>query len=170
MARALELAQKAFDAGEVPVGAVVVRDQKIIGEGWNSPISRHDATAHAEILALRQASQTCQNYRLPDTTLYVTIEPCTMCVGALVHARIARVVFGAREPKAGALVSQMQLMALTHWNHVLDVVSGVAEEPASALMQRFFQQRRAQLKAQKQLLKQDLAMAIVGQGLGDRDR
>lgn len=114
---ALELAASAAAAGEVPVGAVVVRDGQVIGRGWNRPISTCDATAHAEVVALREASLACGNYRLPGATLYVTIEPCTMCVGAMIHARIDRVVFGAPEPKAGALISQLQLTTAGHWNH-----------------------------------------------------
>lgn len=142
MRRALGLAELAARAGEVPVGALLVRDGIVLGEGFNQPISLCDATAHAEILALRAASLACRNYRLPDTTLYVTIEPCTMCVGALVHARVARVVFGATEPKAGALVSNLQLMQASHWNHRPAIVGGVCAAEAGELMQRFFRERR----------------------------
>lgn len=154
MARALVLAQQAADLGEVPVGAVLVSAGKVVAEAYNQPITACDATAHAEILALRQAGAELGNYRLPGATLYVTIEPCTMCVGALVHARVARVVFGATEPKAGALVSQMQLMALAHWNHRLEVTGGVQAQPAAALMQAFFKMRRGRIKQLKQLARQ----------------
>lgn len=149
MAMALELAAEAAAAGEVPVGAVVVRDGEVLGRGWNRPISTCDATAHAEIVALREASLVCGNYRLPDATLYVTIEPCTMCVGAMIHARIGRVVFGAPEAKAGALVSQLRLAESEHWNHRLQVDRGVCAEEAGELMRCFFQQRREQARANK---------------------
>lgn len=154
MARALVLAQQAAELGEVPVGAVLVSAGEIIAEAYNQPITACDATAHAEILALRQAGAKLGNYRLPGATLYVTIEPCTMCVGALIHARVARVVFGAAEPKAGALVSQMQLMDLAHWNHRLEFTGGVQAEPAAALMQAFFKARRGRIKQLKQLARQ----------------
>jgi tRNA(adenine34) deaminase len=149
MEMALELAAEAAVAGEVPVGAVVVRDGAVIGRGWNRPISTCDATAHAEIVALRDASLVCGNYRLPDATLYVTIEPCTMCVGAMIHARIRRVVFGTPEPKAGALVSQLRLAEAGHWNHRLEVDGDVCAEEAAETMRRFFQQRREQARANK---------------------
>jgi tRNA(adenine34) deaminase len=149
MEMALELAAAAAAAGEVPVGAVVVRDGEVLGRGWNRPISTCDATAHAEIVALREASRVCGNYRLPEATLYVTIEPCTMCVGAMIHARIGRVVFGAPEPKAGALVSQLQLTKAGHWNHRLQVEGDVCAEEAAEVMRRFFQQRREQARANK---------------------
>jgi tRNA(adenine34) deaminase len=142
MQRALALAELAAQRGEVPVGALVVRDGVVLGEAYNQPIGLKDATAHAEILALRAASQVCQNYRLPGTTLYVTIEPCTMCVGALMHARVARVVFGALEPKAGALQSRLQLAQAAHWNHQIEVTGGVCEAEAKQLMQDFFLRRR----------------------------
>ncbi len=150
MAEALSLAQRAYDQGEVPVGAVIVRDHAVIGRGWNQPIRLCDASAHAEILALRDAGSHCQNYRLPGATLYVTIEPCTMCVGALLHARIERIVFAATEPKAGALVSQLQLLQHQHWNHSLTFTGGVMEAEASELMQSFFKMRREQRRQQKQ--------------------
>lgn len=142
MQRALMLAAAAAEAGEVPVGAVLVRDGLVVGEGRNQPISSCDPTAHAEIVALRSAAAACGNYRLPGTTLYVTIEPCTMCVGALIHARVARVVFGAAEPKAGALVSNLQLAEAPHWNHHLEVVGGLCAHEATDLMQSFFRRRR----------------------------
>lgn len=146
---ALELAEQAAQAGEVPIGAIVVRDGGIIGRGWNRPISTCDPTAHAEIVALRDASRYCTNYRLPETTLYVTIEPCTMCVGAMIHARVQRVVFGAPEPKAGALASQLRLAEASHWNHRLQVVGGICADESAELMRSFFAQRRAQAKSEK---------------------
>ncbi len=149
MRMALDLAAQAAAAGEVPVGAVLVRDGEVLGQGWNRPISTCDATAHAEIVALREASRTCGNYRLPGTTLYVTIEPCTMCVGAMVHARIERVVFGAAEPKAGALVSQLNLAEANHWNHRLQVTGNVCAAEAAEIMRAFFQMRREQARAGK---------------------
>ncbi|MSR10493.1 MAG: tRNA adenosine(34) deaminase TadA [Gammaproteobacteria bacterium] len=142
MERALEQAQIASELGEVPIGAVLVANGAIIGAGFNQPISSHDASAHAEICALRQASQIRQNYRLPDTTLYVTIEPCTMCVGAMVHARIKSLVFGAREPRAGAVVSQQQLLDAQFYNHKVSYVEGVLSNRCAALIQDFFQSKR----------------------------
>lgn len=149
MRRALELAQCAFDSGEVPVGAVVVANEQIIGEGWNCPISTQDMSAHAEVVAMRAAARALQNYRLPHATLYVTIEPCTMCVGALIHARVQRIVYGATEPKAGAVDSRLQLLNLDHWNHQVTWQGGLLAEQASELMQRFFSERRAKKKALK---------------------
>lgn len=146
MQRALELAGVAAQAGEVPVGAVLVREGAVVGEGYNQPISGCDPTAHAEIVALRAAATGCGNYRLPGTTLYVTIEPCTMCVGALIHARVERVVFGAPEPKAGALVSNLRLAEARHWNHHLAIEGGLCADAAMALMQQFFRERRAQAR------------------------
>lgn len=142
MSRALELADLAEQAGEVPVGAVVVRDGELLGEGFNQPISGHDPTAHAEIVALRAAAQSEQNYRLPGAILYVTIEPCTMCIGAMIHARIARVVFGAPEPRAGAVVSQLQLADVTHYNHRMSYTQGVLADEAADKLRRFFRARR----------------------------
>ena len=142
MHEALLQAGKARDAGEVPVGAVLVRDDQLIGEGYNCPITTNDPTAHAEIMALRDAARRCGNYRLPGSTLYVTIEPCTMCVGALVHARVARVVFGATEPKAGVLSSRAQLAASPWFNHRIVVEAGVLADKCRSLMQDFFQSRR----------------------------
>ncbi|MGH1538383.1 MAG: tRNA adenosine(34) deaminase TadA, partial [Gammaproteobacteria bacterium] len=125
MARALQLADAAEALGEVPVGALLVRDGVVLGEGFNQPIHDNDPTAHAEICALRAAATAAGNYRLPGSTLFVTLEPCVMCVGALVHARISRLVFGALEPKAGAVVSQLQLLAQPHLNHTVSVSAGV---------------------------------------------
>lgn len=142
MHRALALARKAERAGEVPVGAVVVLDGQTIGEGFNSPISSADPTAHAECLALRDAGQRCGNYRLPGTTLYVTVEPCLMCVGAMIHARVGRLVYGAPEPKSGMVSSNLRGTELAGLNHRIEVTSGVLEECCRLLIQRFFEARR----------------------------
>ncbi|MBM3782448.1 MAG: nucleoside deaminase [Acidobacteria bacterium] len=142
MDAALDEAARAAAAGEVPVGAVVVLDGRIIGRGANCPISTHDPTAHAEIVALRDAARRQHNYRLTGTTLYVTVEPCLMCVGALIHARVARVVFGATEPKAGALRSTQCAHEAPWLNHRLLVQAGVREQECRALMQAFFRARR----------------------------
>lgn len=142
MQRALELAAQAADSGEVPVGAVLVRDGAIIGEGANAPIQKFDATAHAEVIALRQASLREQNYRLPGTTLYVTLEPCPMCAGALVHARVGRVVCATKEPRAGAAGSVFNLLQCTALNHRCDVEFGLLQAQSSALLKSFFKQRR----------------------------
>lgn len=143
MREALRLAAEAGACGEVPVGAVVVRDGVIIGRGFNRPITSVDPTAHAEIVALRQAAAYIRNYRLTGSDLYVTVEPCAMCAGALVHARIRRVVFGAREPRAGAVVSTARVLALPGLNHRVEVVEGVLAEDAQRLMVDFFKARRA---------------------------
>jgi tRNA(adenine34) deaminase len=143
MREALLEAGRAADAGEVPVGAVVVLDGEIVGRGANCPIGASDPTAHAEIVALRDAAARFGNYRLSGATLYVTIEPCLMCVGAMVHARIAQLVFGAPEPKAGALVSAMRALEHPSLNHRFDVVGGVLADECRQLLQRFFQERRA---------------------------
>ncbi len=150
MRYALALAERAAEAGEVPVGAVVVLDGEVIGEGWNRPISGHDPTAHAEIMALRAAARAVANYRLVDAQLYVTIEPCTMCAGALVHARIRRLVFGAQEPKAGAVISNARVFDQPWLNHRIDYCGGVLADACSARIGAFFRQRRAQKKAAKQ--------------------
>lgn len=147
MERALEQAEKAAQLGEVPVGAILVRDGQLLGAGFNCPISGHDPTAHAEIRALRAAAANQQNYRLPNTTLYVTIEPCTMCLGAMIHARVSHLVYGASEPKAGVIHSADQLAEKSYFNHTLQVTSGVLADQCSELMSRFFQQRRADKKA-----------------------
>jgi tRNA(adenine34) deaminase len=141
MAKALALADAASAAGEVPVGALVVLDGQLIGEGSNQPISSCDPTAHAEIVALRQAAKRQSNYRLPGSVLYVTIEPCLMCVGAMVHARVARVVFGAREPKAGALVSHPKVDDHSS-NHRFEIVAGVLSDVCGQRMSQFFSKRR----------------------------
>ena len=143
MERALTLAQRAQELQEVPVGALVVKDNRILGEGFNSVRRFMDPTSHAECQAIRSASLTERNYRLPGTALYVTIEPCLMCIGAMIHARIDRLVFGAKEPKAGAVVSQLNVLDLPYWNHRIKVESGILEEACSALIQDFFEHRRA---------------------------
>ncbi len=142
MRRALELACKAREEGEVPVGAVVVRDGTVIGEGWNRPIGSHDPTSHAEIGALRAAAAAVGNYRLPDTTLYVTLEPCAMCAGAMIHARVARLVYGAADPKTGAAGSVFDIAGTTRLNHRIEVVGGVLESDSAALLRDFFRERR----------------------------
>lgn len=142
MRAALEQAQRAWDAGEVPVGAVVVKDGEIIGRGFNQPISGHDPSAHAEIQALRDAAARLGNYRLIGCDLYVTIEPCVMCAGAIMHARIARVVYGARDPKTGAHGSILDLFAETRLNHHTEVVNGVLAEECGGMLSRFFAERR----------------------------
>lgn len=144
MHRALALAKAAADAGEVPVGAVVVRDDLEIGAGYNAPISGCDPTAHAEIRALRDAACREANYRLPGATLYVTLEPCTMCVGAIVHSRVSRVVFGAREPKAGAVVSVRRTFEEETLNWRVTTRGGVLEELCGRTLSEFFAARRAQ--------------------------
>lgn len=154
MQQACEQAASAALIGEIPVGAIIVSNQQIIGAGFNAPISLNDPTAHAEIQAIRQACQSLQNYRLPDdATLYVTLEPCTMCVGALVHARIKRVVFGAVEPKAGSLVSVRQLLQSGYYNHVFEFEQGCLQEQCSAQLSAFFKMRREQKKQMKLLEK-----------------
>lgn len=142
MARALELARGAAAANEVPIGAVVVLGERIVGEAGNAPIGACDPTAHAEILALRQAARAIGNYRLPGAQLYVTVEPCVMCVGALVQARIARVVFGCHEPKSGALGSVYRIAMDATLNHRIEVRAGICAEAASLLLQEFFRVRR----------------------------
>ena len=146
MQRALELADRAAALGEVPVGALVVRDDKVLGEGWNQVISAADPTAHAEIVALREAAKRVGNYRLPGTTLFVTLEPCTMCVGALVHARVRRLVYGATEPKSGAIESAQRLFENGRYNHQPEVEGGLLAEECSQLLSAFFEARRAARK------------------------
>jgi tRNA(adenine34) deaminase len=142
MRAALALAEEAAHAGEVPVGAVVVQDGQIIGRGANRPITEHDPAAHAEIIALRDAGRTVGNYRLVGCTLYVTIEPCVMCAGAIMHARIARVVYGARDPKTGACGSVVDLFADARINHHTEVTEGMLAEESARLISRFFAERR----------------------------
>jgi tRNA(adenine34) deaminase len=142
MRRALQLAAAAEASGEVPVGAVLVRDQKILAEGANRPIGTHDPTAHAEIEALRAAGRAVESYRLADTTLYVTLEPCVMCASAIVHARVRRLVFGAWDPRAGGAGSVVDVFALPGLNHRVDVFGGVLMEECRELLDRFFAARR----------------------------
>jgi tRNA(adenine34) deaminase len=143
MQHALDLARKAEDEGEVPVGAVIVLDDEIIGQGWNRPISTNDPTAHAEIIALRDAGVNQQNYRLPESTLYVTLEPCPMCASAIIHARVDRVVYGAYDPKGGAAGSVFNLLPPDdRFNHRLDCVGGILEQECGDMLRQFFQQRR----------------------------
>ena len=142
MRLAIAEAAGAQERGEVPVGAVVVLDGRVVGAGFNQPISTHDPTAHAEIVAIRAAAAALGNYRLTGATLYVTIEPCLMCVGAMVHARIALVVYGAAEPRAGALTSAARAHETPGLNHRLAVVGGVLEDECRGAMQDFFKQRR----------------------------
>mgnify|MGYP006308250607 CR=1 FL=1 len=142
MARALTLARQAAEAGEVPVGAVLVLDDRIVGEGFNQPIGLHDPTAHAEILALRDAGARQGAYRLPGSTMFVTLEPCPMCVGAMIHARVERVVFAASDPKTGACGGAMSLHQDTTHNHRIAVEGGLEAERASAMLRGFFRARR----------------------------
>ncbi|MCG7873153.1 MAG: tRNA adenosine(34) deaminase TadA [Candidatus Thiodiazotropha lotti] len=143
MQHALMLAARAEQLGEVPVGAVVVREGRLIGEGWNQPIGGHDPTAHAEIVALRDAAIKERNYRLPDTTLYVTLEPCPMCAGAIVHARVKRVVYGAADPKGGAAGSVFDLLPTdSRFNHRVEVEGGLMMEQSAKLLQDFFRRKR----------------------------
>jgi tRNA(adenine34) deaminase len=142
MEEALREAQLAQAQGEVPVGAVVVHDGRVIGRGWNHPISTHDPTAHAEIIALREAGHSLGNYRLSDCELFVTIEPCAMCAGAITHARIKRLVYGADDPKAGAVKSVMSVLNHPTANHRIEIVGGVLAGRAMEMMQAFFRGRR----------------------------
>ena len=142
MLRALQLARRAADEGEVPVGALLVAGDKILGEGWNKPIATHDPTAHAEIVALRAGASVLQNYRLGNCTLYATLEPCAMCMGAVLNARVSRVVFGAWDVKAGACGSVIDLPREPRLAHRLDVFGGVCSEEATALLRQFFERRR----------------------------
>jgi tRNA(adenine34) deaminase len=146
MQLALALANEAANNGEVPVGAIVVRNGEIIGRGSNTPIGLHDPTAHAEIQAMRQAAAHTGNYRLVDCTLYVTLEPCAMCAGAMQHARIAKLVFGASDPKTGACGSVINLMGEPKLNHHCEVLSSVLAEECSAVLSVFFKQRRLHKK------------------------
>ena len=142
MQRAYELAQKAKEQDEVPVGAVIVHENKIIGEGWNQPISSNDPTVHAEIIALRQAGQALNNYRLPDATMYVTLEPCAMCAGALIHARLAKLIYAADDPKTGACGSVFNLLQTNELNHKVEIEKGVMEDESRSLIQGFFKEKR----------------------------
>jgi len=142
MQRALMLAQRGAQEGEVPVGAILVRGEEVIGEGWNRPIGAADPTAHAEIVALRAGAQLQRNYRLGTTTLYVTLEPCAMCMGAVINARVPRVVFGAWDAKAGACGSVIDLSREPRLAHRIDVFGGVCSDESAALLRRFFEDRR----------------------------
>jgi len=145
MLAALDQARNAQAAGEVPVGAVVVKDGEVIAAGFNAPISSHDPTAHAEIRALRDAARLVGNYRLPDCELYVTLEPCVMCVGAMLHARIARLVYGAADPKTGACGSVIDLISESKLNHHMSVTAGVMADECGALLRDFFAAKRTKV-------------------------
>lgn len=149
MQQAIVLASKAEQQGEVPVGALLVKDGELVGEGWNQMISLNDPSAHAEMQAMRSAATRLGNYRLPDCTLYVTLEPCSMCAGAMVHSRIARLVFGAPDAKTGAAGSVLNLVQHYQFNHQLEVSGGVLAEQCAAQLSGFFQRRRAEHKALK---------------------
>ncbi|MGO1750555.1 MAG: tRNA adenosine(34) deaminase TadA [Marinobacter sp.] len=149
MARALELAAQGASIGEVPVGAVVVRNGKELGAGFNTPITGCDPTAHAEINALRDASAKVENYRLSGATLYVTLEPCTMCVGAIVHSRISRLVYGACEPKAGAVESARRTLDEPHLNWQVEAVGGILQDDCSQIISDFFSRRRAEIRQRR---------------------
>ena len=149
MQRALELATEGELQGEVPVGAVLVRNGEIIGEGFNSPIGQHDPTAHAEIQAIRQAARNMQNYRLPETTLYVTLEPCSMCAGALVHSRIERLVYATKDEKAGACGSVFNVISCNDKTHRVQCEQGLYEQQSSAVIRNFFKRRRTENKLNK---------------------
>ena len=152
MQQALKIAKEGAEHGEVPVGAILVHNQQIIGQGFNEPIGHHDATAHAEIVALRDACTLLQNYRLPlNTTLYVTLEPCTMCIGALIHARVNRLVYAAAEPRAGMVGSQMNLAEQPFYNHNIQVDTGLCREHSSQMLKGFFRQRRKAAKAKRNI-------------------
>lgn len=149
MRQALSLALRAQEEGEVPVGALLVLDNQVIGAGWNRPIGRHDPTAHAEIMALRQGGTVLQNYRLLHATLYVTLEPCVMCAGAMVHGRIRRSVYGAADEKTGAAGSLLDILRHPGINHQVEIVAGVLAEECAAMLSNFFRWRREQKKALK---------------------
>lgn len=159
MREALLQAEKAAEIGEVPVGAVIVRDGKIIARGYNRSITTHDPTAHAEIVALREAAAVCENYRLPECEMFVTLEPCIMCVGAMMHARLKRIVFGANDFKTGACGSLIDLTSESTINHHASIKGGVLSDEAVGQLQEFFSARRAEAKARKARLK------IMGSGV-----
>ncbi|MCG9697201.1 tRNA adenosine(34) deaminase TadA [Shewanella sp. Isolate11] len=154
MRQAIALAAKAEQAGEVPVGALLVKDDQVIAQGFNLNICQHDASAHAEMNCIRAAGQELENYRLLDTTLYVTLEPCAMCAGAMVHARVGRLVYGASDPKTGAAGSVIDLLNFDAFNHQLDVTSGVLAEECAEQLSAFFRRRRQEKKALKLAEKQ----------------
>jgi tRNA(adenine34) deaminase len=147
MRHAMTLAGRAEAQGEVPVGAVIVRDDQLLGEGWNQTISLNDPSAHAEILALRSAGLKASNYRLPGCTLYVSLEPCCMCAGAIIHSRVARVVYGAADPKTGAAGGRFQILGDVRHNHEVEISGGCLAEECSVQLQRFFQRRRQEQSA-----------------------
>lgn len=147
MLHSLRLAGQAAEAGEVPVGAVIVRDGELVAEGFNRPILDHDPVAHAEMVALRAAGRAQQNYRLPGHTLYVTLEPCVMCAGAIIHARIERVVFGAWDPKGGAVSSVYDVLSVPRLNHRVAWTGGVLEDECGTLLREFFRKKREQAQA-----------------------
>lgn len=149
MQHALHLAQKARDHMEVPVGAVLIKGEEVIGEGWNQPIAKHDPSAHAEIVTLRKGGEFLQNYRMVDTTLYVTLEPCIMCMGAILQARIKRLVFGALDPKAGAVISVFSLANCEKLNHHIQYQGGVLADECGKLLTDFFKMRRNNNKAKQ---------------------
>jgi tRNA(adenine34) deaminase len=165
MRMALDQAQNAWLAGEVPVGAVLVRDGRVIATGYNRPITTHDPTAHAEIVALRHAAQLVENYRLPECELFVTLEPCAMCAMALMHARIKRVVFAATDPKTGVAGSVTDLFALRQLNHHTQITGGVLAEPASQMLKAFFAERRAHIKALRDARQAAAGRQALHQGL-----
>lgn len=142
MQKALNLAELAEKQGEVPVGAILVKDDEIIGQGYNQPISNHDPSAHAEIVALREAGQKVQNYRIVDSTMYVTLEPCAMCAMAMVHARVSKIVFATKEPRTGAGGSLYQLLQHSGHNHQIEIIDGILQEQSSELLKRFFRAKR----------------------------
>lgn len=154
MQYALQLADKAEQSGEIPVGAVLVKDGVVLGEGWNQSIQLHDPSAHAEMMAIRQAAKKMGNYRLIDCTLYVTLEPCAMCAGLLVHSRVKRLVFGAKDAKTGATGSVLDIVRHPVLNHQLDVLDGPLAQQCADKLSEFFRRRRAEQKALKQLEKQ----------------
>jgi len=142
MQYALKLAERSQNEGEVPVGAVIVKEGELIAEGWNQPIDKHDATAHAEILAIRAAGEKLKNYRIPNTTLYVTLEPCTMCAGAIIHARIANVFFGAADPRTGSAGSAVDVFAGKYHNHKVAVSGGIMQAECGQILKDFFRAKR----------------------------
>ncbi|SLJ85143.1 tRNA adenosine(34) deaminase TadA [Psychrobacter sp. DAB_AL43B] len=153
MQQALKLAKTGAEHGEVPVGAILVHNHQMIGQGFNEPIGRHDVTAHAEIVALRAACARLKNYRLPlQTTLYVTLEPCTMCVGALIHARVDRLVYAASEPRAGMVGSQINLPMQPFYNHHIQVNRGLCNEHSSQMLKTFFRERRKLAKSKGSII------------------
>ena len=154
MRNAMALADRAEGIGEIPVGAVLVLGDEVVGEGWNRSISEHDACAHAEIMAIRAAGARLENYRLIDTVLYVTLEPCCMCAGALIHSRVKRVVFGARDLKTGAAGSVFEILQDPRHNHRVSLTEGVLADACSAQLSAFFKRRRAEKKAARQALQQ----------------